>query len=107
MVTHHASNGCNLQPGDLLGRETVAAMTTNQVGDAMDGTGETGWGFGVGVQLRDGRLPAGTFGWDGGLGTVWQNDPATRTTAVLLTNEAWTSPEPPGVVVDFLAAAFS
>jgi fumarylacetoacetase len=27
MVTHHASNGCNLQPGDLLGSGTVSGPT--------------------------------------------------------------------------------
>ena len=36
MVTHHASNGCNLQPGDLLGTGTISAPTRDGFGSLME-----------------------------------------------------------------------
>ena len=36
-----------------------------------------GWGFGVAVVTRRHDLTGvGTYGWDGGLGTSWRNDPS-------------------------------
>jgi len=39
--------------------------------------------------------PVGQHGWDGGLGTVWRNDPSEQMIIVLLTNAAFPSPRPP------------
>jgi fumarylacetoacetase len=36
MVTHHASNGCNLQPGDLLGTGTVSGATRDSLGSLLE-----------------------------------------------------------------------
>lgn len=36
MVTHHASNGCNLQPGDLLGSGTVSGPTRESRGCLLE-----------------------------------------------------------------------
>jgi fumarylacetoacetase len=36
MVTHHASNGCNLQPGDLLGTGTLSGPNENQRGSLIE-----------------------------------------------------------------------
>jgi len=36
IVTHHASNGCNLQPGDLLGTGTISAPTRAGFGSLME-----------------------------------------------------------------------
>lgn len=36
IVTHHASNGCNLQPGDLLGTGTISAPTREGFGSLME-----------------------------------------------------------------------
>jgi CubicO group peptidase (beta-lactamase class C family) len=80
-------------------------MTTSRVSLGGDGGG---WGLGLGVDTADqpdGRH-AGAYGWDGGLGSTWWNDPATRTTAVLLTNQTWTSPTPPEHFFAFWRAAF-
>ena len=77
-------------------------------GDAHDADGRDGWGLGIGVLLAD--LPdgrhAGSYGWDGGLGSTWWTDPVTDTVAILLTTDAWTSPRPTPVFSDFWAAAF-
>ncbi len=36
IVTHHASNGCNLRPGDLLGTGTVSGPTTDSYGSLLE-----------------------------------------------------------------------
>lgn len=36
IVTHHASNGCNLNPGDLLGTGTLSAATRDGYGSLME-----------------------------------------------------------------------
>lgn len=36
IVTHHASNGCNLNPGDLLGTGTISAPTRNGFGSLLE-----------------------------------------------------------------------
>jgi CubicO group peptidase (beta-lactamase class C family) len=97
----------------LLARPTVEAMTTNQLPPdqvaRFDPEGLLGWGLGLGVTLRrDGttRSP-GSYGWDGGLGSLWSNDPAEDLVGVLLTNQAWSSPVPPAVGRDFWSATYA
>jgi fumarylacetoacetase len=36
IVTHHASNGCNLNPGDLLGTGTISAATREGFGSMLE-----------------------------------------------------------------------
>ncbi|MGY1778866.1 serine hydrolase domain-containing protein [Geodermatophilus sp. SYSU D01036] len=90
----------------VLREPTVRAMLTEQAGPVDDEGG--GWGLGLGVRRTDepGGRHAGSFGWDGGLGSTWWTDPVTGTTAVLLTNQMWSSPVPPAVFDAFRAAAF-
>jgi fumarylacetoacetase len=38
MVTHHASNGCNLRPGDLMATGTVSGPTPDSVGSLLERT---------------------------------------------------------------------
>ena len=95
----------------VLDEASVAALRTNhlsaeQLVTSAPGSpaGTAGWGFGVSVQVAatDDRS-VGTYGWDGGFGTSWANDPATDVVGVLLTSEMWASPQPPPVVTDFWA----
>jgi CubicO group peptidase (beta-lactamase class C family) len=74
--------------------------------DDFDGRG---WGFGVGVVTRRDTPyePVGQYGWDGGLGTIWRNDPSEQLITILLTNTTWTSPRPPEVALDFFTAAYA
>ncbi|RZU33140.1 serine hydrolase domain-containing protein [Blastococcus saxobsidens] len=90
----------------VLGEETVRAMTSEQVGPVDDEGG--GWGLGIGVRRTDepGGRHAGSYGWDGGLGSTWWTDPVTGVTAVLLTNQMWASPRPPPLFEAFRQAAF-
>ncbi len=98
----------------ILSRPSVELMTTNQLtagqltasGPGDDGS--SGWGFGVSVQSeRTGARSVGTYGWDGGYGTSWANDPGEDLVGVLLTNQTWTSPQPPPVAVDFWTATYA
>ncbi len=66
-----------------------------------------GWGFGVSVRTRRDDLGAvGQYGWAGGMGTSWANDPAEGLIGVLLTQQMWTSPSPPEVCADFWTSAY-
>lgn len=90
----------------VITEDSVRAMTTEQVGPVDDEGG--GWGLGIGVRITDepaGRH-AGSYGWDGGLGSSWWVDPVTGTSAVLLTDQMWASPQPPPLFDAFRSAAF-
>jgi fumarylacetoacetase len=39
MLTHHTSNGCNLQPGDLIASGTVSGATKESMGCLIELTG--------------------------------------------------------------------
>jgi CubicO group peptidase (beta-lactamase class C family) len=95
----------------LLSEALVTAMTTNQLAleqvSGIDPNGTLGWGFGVGVQLRQvGRgRPVGAYGWDGGLG------PAGRTILVMVWPwfcspiRCGPRPTPPAVAQEFVELA--
>jgi len=101
----------------LLSRPSVETMTTDQLtpeqkavsGFFPDDFDARGWGFCVSVVTRRDHpaAPVGQYGWDGGLGTVWRNDPSEQMITLLLTNAAFTSPRPPDIVQDFLTAAYA
>ena len=101
----------------LLSRSSVGTMTSNHltpqqraIGGFFPGDLEArGWGFGVGVITRRDHPaePIGQYGWDGGLGTIWRNDPSEQLVTILLTNAAWTSPRPPDMGLDFLTGAYA
>jgi CubicO group peptidase (beta-lactamase class C family) len=90
-----------LRDGGSLGRtrvvseHAIADMTRDQLASAQKREGALapgffatrGWGYGVAVAtMRDEYgAPAGTYGWDGGLGTSWRTDPHTGSIAILLT----------------------
>jgi CubicO group peptidase (beta-lactamase class C family) len=48
----------------------------------------------------------GAYGWDGGFGTSWFNDPAKGLTAILLTQRVFDSPDPPQAHKDFWRDAY-
>jgi CubicO group peptidase (beta-lactamase class C family) len=101
----------------LVSRPFVETMTRDHLtpeqkavsGFFPDDFDARGWGFGVGVVTRrdDPAAPVGQYGWDGGLGTIWRNDPSEDLVTVLLTNVAWASPRPPAIALDFLTGAYA
>jgi CubicO group peptidase (beta-lactamase class C family) len=99
----------------ILSRPSIEAMTTNQLTPAQLSSsspspdGSLGWGLGMGVRVaRVGPAQSvGTYGWDGGLGSTWANDPAEGLVGILLTNQMWTSPTLPEVAQDFWTATYA
>jgi CubicO group peptidase (beta-lactamase class C family) len=100
----------------ILSRPTVSLMTSDQLSaevKAVSGLGPgdfdtTGWGFGVSVVTRRTQIyhSVGSYGWNGGLGTTWVNDPAENLTLILLTQHAFTSHLGPVIIGDFSTAAY-
>jgi CubicO group peptidase (beta-lactamase class C family) len=99
----------------ILSRAAVETMTTNQLSDAQTAAGDVdpagvfGWGFGLAVQVRRVGLArnVGSYGWDGGLGSSWGNDPREDLVGVILTNQMFTSPQMPAHISDFWTAAYA
>jgi CubicO group peptidase (beta-lactamase class C family) len=76
----------------LLSERSVEVMTTNhltpeQMAGAGPILGGRGWGFGVGVVTEpDADWPVpGRYGWSGGYGTTWFNDPHRGIVAIAMT----------------------
>ncbi|HEY3916941.1 MAG TPA: serine hydrolase domain-containing protein [Stellaceae bacterium] len=99
----------------ILSRRAVELMTTDHLtaaqkaasaflGDAWD---NRGWGFGVGIVTgRDGlSTTPGSYGWTGGFGTCWANDPAEEMIAILMTQRAQYPTFSP-VYLDFWTSAY-
>ena len=82
----------------ILSRAAVETMTADHLTplqrrgpDAFGGFFEQrGFGFGVAVQLRRDDLwtTPGRYGWDGGYGTTWANDPREELVAIQMTQRA-------------------
>jgi CubicO group peptidase (beta-lactamase class C family) len=109
--------GSGVFAGDrILSRPAVSLMTTDQLTAEVKASSglmpgdfdDMGWGFGVSVVTRrtDVARSVGSYGWDGGLGTSWFNDPAEDLTAILMTQQAWTSSRPGPIFRDFWTAAY-
>jgi CubicO group peptidase (beta-lactamase class C family) len=100
----------------VLSRPTVETMTTDQLTPAQKAVSgfwpgyfdNRGWGFGVSVVTRRDHpaAPVGTYGWDGGWGTIWRSDPREDMITILMTQVAWTSPNPPNICLDFWTTAY-
>src|SRR5205085_2822026 len=101
-------NGGELNGVRLLSRETVRAMTSNQVGATFSSEGY-GWGYGVRVRTApagNGHESTGAFGWNGGTGTLFLADPVKNAVFVII---APSSPGTPGVSAlrnNFVAAGY-
>lgn len=93
----------------VLAPESVAAMTMDQLTPAQKAGGglvpgffdHQSWSFCQAVH------DSGAFGWDGGLGTSWLTDPAADLTVIVLTQQAFDTPELPAVHRDIRAAAYA
>jgi CubicO group peptidase (beta-lactamase class C family) len=105
--------------GGLLTPESVALMLRDRT-TARDRAEQPwffgehlGWGLAMSVPaagVASGAAPDGMprgYGWEGGSGTAWRNDPATGLTGILLTQRMMTSPEPPPVARDFWSGAYA
>jgi CubicO group peptidase (beta-lactamase class C family) len=109
--------GCGEYRGArILSPPAVELMTSDHLTPAQKAVsglspgdfGNMGWGFGMSVVTRRTELyhSVGTYGWNGGLGTSWFNDPVEDLTAILMTQRMWPSHRPPPVCRDFWTAAY-
>jgi CubicO group peptidase (beta-lactamase class C family) len=95
----------------LLSEKSVEQMTTNHLtAEQIAGGGVllngSGWGFGMGVTVGPDDIAdsAGRYGWTGGYGTDWFNDPGERVIGIALcqvTDFLWT-----GAMTEFAKLAY-
>lgn len=97
----------------LLSDRSLSEMKTNHLTNPQRWYGrqilgpDRGWGYGMAVSVRPTPegFSAGAYGWDGGFGTSWINDPARDLTAILLTQRLFDGPQAPQMHQDFRKAA--
>jgi len=99
-----------LRGGDpVLTRESVRAMTTDQLTAEQKARGGLGqdfftrqsWSFCQAVQ------DTGAFGWNGGLGTTWNVDPGRDLVLIVLTQRMFDGPTMPELHAAIEAAVYS
>ena len=78
--------------GQLLSETSVERMTTNHLTpEQIAGAGfllnGEGWGYGMAVTVKPDEVSPvpGRYGWSGGYGTAWFNDPHRNLTAIAMT----------------------
>jgi CubicO group peptidase (beta-lactamase class C family) len=107
-------NGGVHQGKALVSERSIREMTRDhltagqrRMGELILGPGK-GWGYGLAVAVEDSDEPGevGSYGWNGGLGTTWLNDPAQGLIAILLTQVQWTAASYPQSSLDLLRMAY-
>jgi CubicO group peptidase (beta-lactamase class C family) len=99
----------------ILSRASVELMTLDhltpehRIGAEIFFGSYGSWGFGMAVDIRREEIfhTPGRFGWTGGLGTSAYTDPAEGMIAIIFTQRAMDSPEPPKVFTDFFTTAYA
>ena len=100
-------NGGTLFGHQILKPETVAMMTTNQVGNLFSQTTKGGPGQGYGYttaitldqeKSRNGQI-AGTYSWGGAAGTISWTTPSEKLTVVYMVQEPSNLPNKIGAIV--------
>jgi len=91
-------NGGVHQGRRVLTEESVRAMTTDHITPAQKAAAnffpgffeKSGWGYGMRVSTApDAITPVpGRYGWDGGFGTSWMNDPNRKLVAIVMTQSS-------------------
>ena len=99
----------------VLSRPSVTLMTSDQLTPAQKAVSgftpgyfdDIGWGFGMSVRTRRAHLgpSVGSYGWNGGYGIIWFNDPAEEMTTILMFQRAAGRPTLP-MFLDFFTAAY-
>jgi CubicO group peptidase (beta-lactamase class C family) len=97
--------------GPVLSPDAVTQMTHPQLTSAQIAFGGLGadfftdrsWGFGMAVTTEG--PTAGSFGWDGGLGTSWLVDPARDLTLIVMTQRMFADSRTPAVHTELQEAA--
>jgi CubicO group peptidase (beta-lactamase class C family) len=95
----------------LLSRPSIELMTTNQLTPEQYNCPEIledGWGFGVGVvtKKRQVAYSVGSYGWTGGLGAIWYNDPREELISMMFTTRNFDSPALQPHFLDFQTSVY-
>ena len=109
-------NGGSFGGERILSRTTVDLMSSDQITPAQKAASEgiagffdtDSWGFGVSVVTRKTQIAqaAGCYGWNGGMGTSWANDPREGLVGIVLTQRSFDGPQGSAVVHDFWTTAY-
>ena len=98
----------------ILSASSIDLMTRNQLTDRQRKSGQlilgegNGWGYGMAVRVEESSVPGtpGSYGWNGGLGTTWINDPARSMVAIFFTQLQFESAEMPESARKFLKLVY-
>jgi len=99
----------------ILSRPSVELMTADQLtpeqrttsGFGPDFFADHGWGFCLYIVTRRTQYSSvGSYGWGGGMGTLWENDPREDMITVLMTQTGQASNTPTGIFVDSPSLAY-
>lgn len=91
-------SGTTVVDAELVARMTTDQLTAEQRAQGAPFLDGGGWGFGVGVDER------GRYGWVGGYGTAWRNDPSTGRVELVLSQRV-VFPAPTTLFADVWEAA--
>jgi CubicO group peptidase (beta-lactamase class C family) len=91
-------NGGQHQGRRILTAESVRAMTTDHITPAQKASAKffpgffdkSGWGYGMRVSTAPDAITSvpGRYGWDGGFGTSWMNDPNRKLISIVMTQSS-------------------
>jgi CubicO group peptidase (beta-lactamase class C family) len=94
-----------------LSKKAVAQMTRDQLTtDQRPATADAflhGRSWSLCQSVITEGAQAGSFGWDGGLGTSWLVDPSRDLTVIVLTQRVWETSQPPAVHGELQDAAYA
>ncbi len=95
----------------LISEDLHRAMTTNHLTpEQIEGggffLGGSGWGYGQEVSVGGNGHP-GRYGWYGGFGSVWLNDPGVDLTMLLLTSVSFNGPTGPRLLDTWQTTAYA
>jgi len=99
----------------LVAESSVEMMTTNHLPARTTGDGPADFarkkragdlGFPFWLNRTGWPSKPGRYGWNGGLGSSWWNDPDKGLIAIILTERVFESADPPGVIKDFWKGAY-
>jgi CubicO group peptidase (beta-lactamase class C family) len=98
----------------LVSASSIEMMTTNHLTPEQQQMGHlilgeyNGWGFGLSVLAKPDGLAtrAGRYGWNGGLGSSWWNDPSESLVAIILSERTFESADPPKAIKEFWKSAY-
>jgi CubicO group peptidase (beta-lactamase class C family) len=99
---------------EFLSSESIDLMTRNHLTERQRKGGQiilgegNGWGYGMSVRVDESSDPGvpGCYGWNGGFGTTWINDPANGLIAMFFTQVQFESAELPRSARQFLELAY-